>query len=227
MNKRGLSFVVAGCAVVLAAGVLFASEMWFKMNYPLLGPGSGGSATGTNTIALPYRQQTDIVKAKDLIDDINAVAGSSVVTSVSRFVKSTDGIQTYHGMTGGVDFDIVPGEGYIVQVNSDVNYIIVGGHNAGLLITLDGRGYNGSVSGTNFYAPPYHSPNETAGDLLLEINGPPLCKGYPAAAVQKWDRATDGVISYDGCSGVDFPLRPGEPYFVVMRGKHTFLPSHY
>ena len=57
----------------------------------------------------------------------------------------------------------------------------------------------------------------TAGGLLQHINQG-VCIGKPAAAVQKYDRLTDlPLLSYDGCSGMDFVLEPGEAYFVIMR----------
>ena len=56
----------------------------------------------------------------------------------------------------------------------------------------------------------------TAGDLLRYINGG-KCVGTPAHAVQKVDPASDGIFSYDGCSGSDFILEPGIAYYLIMR----------
>jgi hypothetical protein len=109
-----------GLTALLVAGGLMASNMGFKLNYQLSGPGSSNS--GTNTLALPYNQQTNLLDAKNLIDDINAAAGSSVVVQVARFLKATDGTESYTG-TFGTAFPLVPGQAYTVQVNSTVTYI--------------------------------------------------------------------------------------------------------
>ena len=118
MKKR--TFLVAlGLAGLLVGGGLLASNMGFKLNYGLDGPGVNLSASGTSTLALPFHQQTNLVNALDLITDMNA-AGPGTVASVSKYVRSTDGLETYTGTTG-TPFTLVPGEGYFVQVNATIN----------------------------------------------------------------------------------------------------------
>ena len=108
--KRKMWIGALGLAALLVAGGLFASNMGFKLNYQLDGPGVNGSASGTSTLAMPYNQQTNLVVASDLISDINTGAGSTVVDSVSRWLKATDGLETYTG-TSGVDFASTHGQG--------------------------------------------------------------------------------------------------------------------
>ena len=153
--KRKMWIGALGLAALLVAGGLFASNMGFKLNYQLDGPGVNGSASGTSTLAMPYNQQTNLVVASDLISDINTGAGSTVVDSVSRWLKATDGLETYTG-TSGVDFSLTPGEGYLVKMSASASYIVVGSHNPALPITLDGPGVNGSASGTTLWGYPYH-----------------------------------------------------------------------
>ena len=75
MKKRILWVSAAGLVAALVAGGLFASNMGFKLNYLLNGPAVGVSASGTAPVGLPYHQQTNIILASDLINDINTVAG--------------------------------------------------------------------------------------------------------------------------------------------------------
>ena len=86
------------------------------------GPGPTSFA-GVHLISLPY--STPLVDAEDLIFEINAAAGfpvPPVVVSVARLVTATGLPELYTG-TFGVNFPIVPAEGYQVVVTSDVSYI--------------------------------------------------------------------------------------------------------
>ena len=58
-----------------------------------------------------------------MINEINAFAGGSVVATVSRFVRGSDGLEFYTGFSG-TNFSLTPGEAYYVAVSSDVtNYV--------------------------------------------------------------------------------------------------------
>ena len=59
---------------------------------------------------------------EDPINEINAAAGSDVVESVSRFVRSLDGLQGYTGFSG-TNFPTMPGEAYFVTVTEDVTLV--------------------------------------------------------------------------------------------------------
>ncbi len=53
------------------------------------------------------------------MDDI----GLANVASVQKFLKSSDGLQTYTGRKGsGADYPLTPGEAYFVKMNTTVNY---------------------------------------------------------------------------------------------------------
>ena len=224
MRKKTL--IVGALAIaLLAGGVLVASNMGFKLNYLLDGPGGNGSASGTSTVALPYYQQTNLNNAEDLINDINAVAGTPVVASVARFVKSTDGLEAYTGFSG-VNFLLVQGEGYFVTVNATVNYIVVGSHNPSLVINLEGPGgARASASGTNLWSYPYHSTKGFAEDLIAEIDG--AAGSSVVDSVARFVRTNDGLEAYTGFSGVNFPLQAGEAYFITVNADVSFLPAHY
>ena len=165
MKKRVFLLAALGLAAVLVAGGLVASNMGFKVNYGMDGPGANGSASGTNGLALPYNQQTSIVTAEDLINDINADAGSPVVASVARHVRTTDLPVFYTGFSG-TNFGISPGDGYTVVVTSSVSYIIVGSHDPSLGIVLDGPGtaHNGNPDVSTDVK--QHAPEHRLGDRV-------------------------------------------------------------
>lgn len=224
LMKRKMWIGALGLVAVLVAGGLLASNMGFKLNYTLNGPGVNGSATGTATLAMPYNQQTNLVDAEDLIGDINAGAGSSVVSSVSRYVKQTDGLETYTG-AAGVNFALVPGDSYLAQVSASTNYIMVGSHDPSLAIALDGPGTNGSATGTSAWSYPYHGTAVDAESLIDEIN---LAAGSSAVtSVSRYLGGSDGLETYTGAAGVNFALAPGEGYFIQVASDVSWVPSHY
>jgi len=81
--------------------------------------GCVSSCNGTNFYSHPYHATAKTAKA--LMDDI----GSASVTSISRYIRSSDALEAYTGRvaTPYPDFPLTPGEAYVIQVNSSVNYI--------------------------------------------------------------------------------------------------------
>lgn len=224
MRKRAFVVAVVGLAAVLVAGGLVASNMGFKANYALVEAG-GASLSGTNSLGLPYNQQTNLVDAESLIADINADAGAAVVASVSRFVRTSDSLEFYTGFSG-VNFALTPGEGYQVVVTGPANYIIVGSHNPSLGINFDAATTNGSLSGTTLWSYPYHAVSANAEDLINEINA--HAGGAAVASVSRFLRASDTLEFYTGFSGVNFSLAPGEAYSIVVNSDVTnYVPLHY
>jgi hypothetical protein len=220
MRKRNVLVAVLGIAAVLVAGGLFASNMGFKLNYTLLGTGS--SASGTNTLGLPFFRQVGLDNAKQLIDDIEQ-GNTAAVTNVQRFLPATDSVETYAG-TSGTAFNLAAGEGYFVKAGaSNVSYIIVGSHDPGAVITLLGTG--SSASGTNLYSYPYHSTAADAKQLIDDVE-----QGNTALVtnVQRFLPATDSVETYAGTSGTAFPLTPGQAYYIKLGTANVdYTPSHY
>jgi hypothetical protein len=107
-------------AVVLAAGGLLASNMGFKLNYPLNAAQVGVSNSGTNSIALPDNRQAGVNSASALMNDI----GLANTANVQTFLEASDSLQVYTGRKGsGPDFALAPGEAYYVRMNTTVNYI--------------------------------------------------------------------------------------------------------
>lgn len=120
MRKKTAVVVAIGVAALLLAGGLYASNMGFKLNYTMLG--SGGSATGTNTLGLPYFRQVGLDDAKQLIDDIEQ-GNTALVTNVQRWAPATDTYEVYSGASG-TPFPLTPGEAYKVQLGTgNVTYV--------------------------------------------------------------------------------------------------------
>lgn len=219
------NYVVALSAIVLlVGGVVIASNMGFKLNKTLNGPGQNGSASGTQDVALPFNQQTSIVNASDLRADI-LVAGATGV-SISRFNSTTDALNTYAGISVANDFALTPAEAYRVKVSAGANYIIVGSHDPGLVVNLNGPGTNGSASGTQLYAYPYHSTANAASALRQEIID--QSGGGVTVSISRFNPTTDALNTYAGLSVAnDFALTPGEGYVIKTSGDIAYVPSHY
>jgi hypothetical protein len=226
MRKKAFVVAAVGVAALVVAGGLVASNMGFKNNYQLDSAGQNGSASGAQTIALPYFQQTNIVTAEDLITDIELTPGA-VVDSVSRVVRTTDLKSAYVNGFGGDNFAITPGEGYIVVMSTGGAYIIVGSHNPSLGINLDSPGVNGSNSGTQLWAMPYHFTGAVALDLIADIEA--VSGPGTVDSVARQVRTTDALSAYvSGFGGDNFALVPGEAYTIVMSGPAVnWIPSHY
>ncbi len=220
---RRKNFVVIGAALValLVAGGLFASNMGFKLNRVTTGPGAG-SASGFNYIALPYNQQTNLLDAEDLRNDIGAVN----VVRVSRFLATSDSFESYDGTNPATNFTLTPAAGYVIQNSNNVNYIIVGSHDPGLVVNFDAPGTNGSASGFNYFSPPYHTTATNADELIDEINA---AAGTSAVVrVSRFLEATDTFESYDGTNpATNFTLAPGVSYVVQVSSDVSYVPSHY
>lgn len=209
-------------AVLVAAGGLYASNMAFKLNYTLRATTAGVSLNGTNTLALPFNQQTNLVTAGDLLADIG---GTAAVARISRFVPATNGTQNYDGVTG-VPFALSAAEAYFVQLKPGQTrqYIVVGSHDPSKVVEFLGPG-PGSVNGQNFYAWPYHSTSNDAGELISELGGTSVI-----ARVTRFNPVTNGSTNYDGVTGTAFALTPGEGYFVQLKvgvPNVQFIPSHF
>lgn len=88
------------------------------LSYALNATAAGTSKTGTNLFAYNYHQTAG--DSKQLMDDI----GFANVANIQKFLKTTDGLQTYTGRKGspGGNFTLAPGEAYFVKMTTTVNY---------------------------------------------------------------------------------------------------------
>jgi hypothetical protein len=207
-------------AVVLTTGGLIASNMGMKLNYELAAAG-GSSNTGTNTIALPYNQQSGLNNTGDLGNDIGGFG--AVVQEISTFVEATDGFNVYQGAKGQVADGLVQGEGLFVKMGTTTNYIVVGSHDPAAAVALDAAGA-GSNTGLNLLAVPYHTTAANTGDLGNDIGG----FGATVQEISTFIEATDGFNVYQGAKGqVADPIELGAAVFVKMGTTVNYIPSHY
>jgi hypothetical protein len=227
MSRRNVIVALCAAAVLLAGGGLYASNMGFKLNYSFL---QAGTASGTNTLALPYNRQIGIDNAEQLLNDINTT-GTPVgkAVNVQRYVSATDAVVLYSkAPTDPAPFLLETAIGYFVKVSANTSYIVVGSHNPAYQHTFLGIGP--AATGRNFFATPYHSTRIDAAQLFDEIN----LTGSPTnqvANLQRYLVATDAVLLYSKAptDGPAFPIVPGEAYFVKLSGASNVLytPSHY
>jgi hypothetical protein len=117
-HRRVIALVVIAVAAAVVAGGLMASNMGFKLNYPLQNTQGGVSNTGRNTIGLPYNRQVGIDTASQLLADVSA--GGITAIQLEQFNKQFDTNEPYPGPAG--DFGLVPGKGYLVRVVGDTNF---------------------------------------------------------------------------------------------------------
>ncbi len=232
MRKRALLVGAVVTVAALVAGGLFASNMGFKLNYAMEKQGTavpvtlGNSRTGAQWLALPYNQQTNLVNALDLINDMG---GTGVIAQVGQYLRTSDGAASYSGTTGTA-FALVPGESYLAQLSAaapaTVNYIIVGSHNPGLGINLVAAAPGVSRSGSQIWAYPYHSTNAFADQLINEINA--FNGAGTVVQVGRYVQSIDGFAGYSGTTGTAFPLLPGDGYSIQVNTNVTgWVPSHY
>jgi|SoiMethySBSTD1v2_1073268.scaffolds.fasta_scaffold11398_6 hypothetical protein len=227
MTKRsffGAAAVVA--AVALTGSALVASNMGFKLNYSLDQTGApvpgGTSKVGINTLALPDNRQSGLNTSIDLMNDI----GFAGTASIQRFIKASDSLEVYTGRKGSpnANFNLAAGEAYYVTMTTTTPYIVVGSDDPALTYTLNAPQAGVSKSGTNFFAYNYHQTAATSKALMDDI-------GFTStASIQRYIEATNGLEVYTGRKGspnADFPLVPGEGYFVVMTATVNYAPSHY
>jgi len=221
MSKRTfVGAMIVALAVVVMAGGLLASNMGFKLNYSLNQTAAGVAKTGLNTLALPDFRQSGMVTGKNLMDDI----GLANVTNVQKFIKSSDTYQLYTGRKGaGPDFNLTPGEGVFVKMNTTVNYIVVGADDPTSVYALNATQAGVSKTGLNFYAYNYHQTAATDKTLMDDIGLANVTN------VQKFIKSSDTYQLYTGRKGAgpDFSLVPGEAYFIKMNTTVNYTPSHY
>lgn len=211
-NKRRLTaLVVVGTAAAIMAGGLWASNMGFKLNYPLQATQVGVSKTGRQTIGLPYNRQVGIDMASHLLTDISAGGVSAV--SLESFNKASDTNNPYPP----TDYSLTAAEGYLVRVATTGSYIIVGSHDPGFTVQLKAAAVGVSKTGRNRYAHPYHGVSDTASELMAELS--------PAGiSIERFVPASDTNAPYPPA---DFSLVPGQAYLVRVATNKNFVPAHY
>lgn len=216
--------LAVGLCLGLAGAVAMAATMGFKIKANLTKADGGvTSSTGRNAVSLPYVRKPGLNTAYDLMNDI----GFANVQSVQRYLSATDVFQAYTGRKGSsvADFNLVPGQAYVVRMNTTVNYTIAGFHDESVTITLRAPdGGQTSANGINLVSVPSHTTAQTAYDLMNDI-------GFAnVASIGRHLKQTDAIVQYTGRAGSpgpNFNLVRGEGYFVKMNTTVNYTPSHY
>jgi hypothetical protein len=205
MNKT-LKSALLSASVLLIGSSVFASNMGFKLVYPLFAPAGN---TGTNWVSVPYFNSFATQDSAGMWADLPAQK-----VRISRYNRTTD---TYSNYSGGLgNFALAEGEAYIVVVNADTNWTIVGSHDNAFAKPLIAPAGN---TGTNWTSVPYHTNKTDAAGIWSEL---------PASKVRisRYNRATDTYSNYSGGLG-NFTLVIGEAYIIVVSADATWTPAHY
>ena len=114
------------------------------------------------------------------------------------------------------------GEGFAVVVDQALQYTVLG-TDGSTTFTLRAANGTTSLSGTNLVSLPFCSPLKTASDLFNDIGGKAQVMN-----VKRYLCASDAFESYTGrlTTGPDFPIVPGEAYFVTMVNDVTYTTKY-
>jgi hypothetical protein len=213
-NHR-VAFIAILAVIGLVALPVFASNMGFKVviDQPL------GSGPNNNYLAVPYNFPDvnpidGVATAADLRNDMG---GGANVANISRYNTGTQTWQTYNGRPA-TDFNLIPGEGLLIKVNTTFSYTCVGTHDPSATVTLPlGAGPN-----NNYVSVPYHSMSSLASELRAEMGG-----GANVANISRYNTGTQTWQTYNGRPATDFALVPGEALLVKVNASFTWSPSHY
>ncbi len=193
--------VLLGLAVALMLVVSVAtigSNMGFKISIHL-------TAGDSNFVSLPY--YNSYLKAADVFADIPSAG------SVQKFDNTNGTFITNTGSTTRNNFDITPGEAYVVTVGSTVDWVVVGSHNPTLALPLN-------AGDSIFISVPYHTTATDAATLFAQI---PNC-----GSVQTFDNTNGTFITNTGsATRNNFPLVPGVGYVATVGTSGTWSPAHY
>lgn len=204
--------------ILFVAAALLATPV---NNFLLYGPGTGvpPSLSGTQVIGLPFQRAAGLSTAADLINDINAAAGASVVSTVGRFITLTDGVDAYTGAAGS-NFSLTAPEGYFATVSSNLPFAYNpgGAHIANSVYTFDGPGAT-SLSGTHLYSVPCVNPPVDAAALINQLRS--VCTPPDVTTVSQFRRDLNGLVAYTGAAGTNFTFVPGEAIFIGVSNTVT------
>jgi hypothetical protein len=222
-----LAVVLVAAVMVVAGGVVTASNTGFKLNKPLNQKGAG--QIGNNWTSLPYFNpygnlgafctQTGLLTSgiqRDTIADIDPVTGATSTVTCGTAAATARAIFTGRGIRISRPTTIV----------GTTSIIIVGSHNPSQSITVPDAG--GGAVGTLWFAVPYHTTAVTAADLCLSSGL--TSSGIQRATVQRLNAATGGftTVTCGTAAASTLNLVLGEA--VALRepnGPLSFIPAHF
>jgi len=222
-----LAVVLVAAAMLVAGGVVTASNTGFKLNKPLAPSGLG--QIGNNWTSIPYFNpygnagafcnQTGLITSgglRDTIADVNPATGATTTVTC--------------GTAGANTLLITPGRGLRVRRPSTVvgttSIIIVGSHNPSLSVSVPDSGL-GSI-GTLWFSVPYHTTAVTAADLCASSGL--TSAGGLRATIGRLNPTTGATttVSCGTAAAGTLSLVLGEAVAVrEPNGPISFIPAHF
>jgi hypothetical protein len=223
-----LAVVLVAAVMLVAGGVVTASNTGFKLNKPL-SPNPGAGQTGNNWTSIPYFNpygnlgafctQTGLITSgglRDTIADIDPATGVTSTVTCGTAQATARAIFTGRGVRIRRPTSVV----------GTTSIIIVGSHNPSQSITVPDAG-TGSI-GTLWFAVPYHTTAVTAADLCLS-SGLSSAGGL-RATIQRLN-SSNGVFTTVTCGTAaagTLNLVLGEAVAIrEPNGPLSFIPAHF
>lgn len=209
-------------AALLLSGSVFASNMGFKLVYPLK-TFAAGVHDGTNYVSYPYFNSFATQDAAGMFAD--APAGTVSIGRWNPLTRTVDACTAAAcGGFGDVNFPLTKGEAYIVTVNANVNWTIVGSHDNAYAVPM--KTFAAGVhDGTNVVSVPYHTNKVDAAGLFGEMPAGTISVGRWNPATRTLDTCTAAACG--GFGDVNFPVTIGEAYIIVVNVNNSWTPAHY
>jgi hypothetical protein len=152
-SRLSAAAVAAVVLILMAGSAAIASNMGFKMNRHLCGPGVN---LGKNWVSLPYNNPYGNVAG--LCSQLGLTSSGFSPAKVTTIDASSTGVPPTIscGTTAatGPAATLVPSRGYQIE-DSTKDVIIVGSHNPALSVNLYSPGV--SPKGKNWFGVPYHT----------------------------------------------------------------------
>jgi len=221
-----LAVVLVAAVMIVAGGVVTASNTGFKLNKQIIASGAG--QIGNNWTSIPYFnpygnqrtfcQQVGLITAglsQDSVVDIDPATG---ITSTLACGSAAAGARP-----------IFPGRGIRIRRPAGqptTSIIIVGSHNPSQSVTVPDAGA-GQI-GTLWFAVPYHTTAVSANDVCLSsgLTSTGLSRGTIVRV-----NATTGVLTTVSCGSAaasSLSLVLGEAISIrEPNGPVSFIPAHF
>jgi hypothetical protein len=222
-----LAVVLVAAVMLVAGGVVTASNTGFKLNKPLSQSGAG--QIGNNWTSIPYFNpygnlgafctQTGLITSgvtRDTITDIDPVNGASSAVTC--------------GTAAATARPIFPGRGIRIRRPTSVvgttSIIVVGSHNPSLSVSVPDSG--AGAIGTLWFAVPYHTTAVTAADLCLSSGL--TSAGIQRATIQRLNAVNGGftTVTCGTAAASTLNLVLGEAVAIrEPNGPLSFIPAHF
>lgn len=209
-RSRVFKLLAAGTvgAVLLVGGLVIASNIGYKLIFPLVFSGT----LGANDFQVSVPFSTPLQTANDLLQ---AAPGA---TQVVRLNAATNTVQVWFPGFFGNNFPIVAPEGYMIRMSSGApatSVTFVGAHDPAIV-------YNYNVANVDFLVSiPYHTTWKTANDIFQATPN--------ALAVSQLNPALNTFkVWFPGFFGNNFDVVIGEGYRVrVGSSPSVSVPEHF